>query len=290
MRIINYLLLLAMVVSLVGCSSYYTTEPANSFLRVGYDWAQVDQVGIVSVFGAVQSSVIRKQIEDGFTAQFLQKGYAPVVSEFMTRELVKIKFDAGGMSPEVFAIEAGRALAYSTVMLINVTNFSDEISITAKLLDVNSNTVIWIGQNSILRKTESQGGGFFKSKESAYEQEFENALKQYNAQSYGGGVNQVLSSQEERQMYELIASICESLPMKPMAWEPAPYQQQIPSYTQPARITVQEPVVQPVVPQPPVVQQPIQPKTQIQEPIFQPEPQPRRTQTKRKFRLRDLID
>ena len=159
MKILNYLLLLAVVMGLMGCSSYYTT-PANSYLRVGYDLSQVDQVGMMSVFGAVQSEVIRKQIEDAFTSQILQKGYAPVVSEFLTRQLVQIQFDAAGMSPEVFAIEAGRALDYSTMLIVNVPNFSDEISVTSKLLDVESGSVIWIGQNSVVRKngSSSQGG------------------------------------------------------------------------------------------------------------------------------------
>jgi hypothetical protein len=165
MKMLKYLLFLALLVGLVGCADYYTTTPANSYLRVGYDLSQVDQVGMVSVFGAVQSGIIRKQIENAFTAQILQKGYAPVVSEFLTRQLVQIQFDGGGMSPEVFAIEAGRALEYSTMLIVNVPNFSDEISVTAKLIDVESNSVIWIGQNSMIRKsTEAK----INKKEDAY--------------------------------------------------------------------------------------------------------------------------
>ncbi|MCF7975225.1 MAG: hypothetical protein K9N55_15530 [Phycisphaerae bacterium] len=285
MKILNYLLLLATVVGLVGCSSYYTT-PANSYLRVGYDLSQVDQVGMVNVVGAVQSDVVSKQIEDAFTAQILQKGYAPVVSEFLTRQLMQIQFEGSTMSPEVFAIEAGRALDYSTMLVINVPNFSDEISITAKLLDVKSGSVIWIGQNSTTRKsTSSRGGSWFKSKEDAYASEFENAMMQYNTQAYQtpqgyGGMGQMLTSEDERQVYELIASICDSLPLKPVGWQPSPYQPQIPQYSQPA----------PVQPTAPQVQRPAE--TPIQAPVFQPQPtpQPTKPRTTRKFRWRDLID
>jgi hypothetical protein len=296
MKILNYLLLLAMVVGLVGCSDYYGT-PANSYLRLGYDLSKVDQVGIVSVFGAVQSNVIRMQIEDAFTAQLLQKGYAPVVSEFLTRQLVQIQFDGANgdgtnMSPDVFAIEAGRALAYTTMLIVNVTNFSDEISVTAKLLDAESGSVIWIGQNSVVRRrasgsSDSRG----KGKDDAYAMEFENAMTQYNAQSYqaprgSGGLGELLTSEEERQVYELIASICDSLPVKPLEWQPSPYQQQIPQYTAP----VQDYETVPVQPQV-QVQQPVQ--IPPQEPVFQPEPAPQPTQPRRatrKFRWRDLID
>jgi len=299
MKMLNYLLLLALVMGLVGCSSYYTT-PANSYLRVGYDLSQVDQVGMMSVFGAVQSGVIRKQIEDAFTAQILQKGYAPVVSEFLTSQLVQIQFDGADMPPEVFAIEAGRALDYATMLIINVPNFSDEISVTARLLDVESGTVIWIGQNSVVRKNRSGSHGgqrWSKGDENAYSTEFENAMMQYNAQAYqapqgSGGMGEMLTSEEERQVYELIAGICDSLPMKPMGWQSSPYQQEIPAYTQPTQ--VYEPVpVQPevqVLPPQAQVQQPT--PTRVQEPVFQPAPRPQPTQPRRtrKFRWRDLID
>ena len=290
MKILNYLLLLALVVGLAGCSSYYGT-PANSYLRVGYDLSQVDQIGIVRVFGAVQSGVIRMQIEDAFTAQILQKGYAPVGSEFLVRQLVQIQFDGTDMSPDVFAVEAGRALAYSTMLIVNVTNFSDEISVTAKLLDAESGSFIWIGQCSAVRERSSGGqGNWGQSKEDAYAREFDNAMTQYNTQAYspqGSGVGEILTSQEERQVYELIASICDSLPMKPLGWQPSPYQQQIPPYTAP----VQSYAPAPVQPSQVQIQEPV--PTEVQEPVFQPAPAPQPTVQKsktRKFRWRDLID
>ncbi|MCP4451776.1 MAG: hypothetical protein GY809_09970, partial [Planctomycetes bacterium] len=231
MKILNCLLLLALVVGLAGCSSYYATPPANSYLRLGYDLSQVDQVGMVSVFGVVQSSVVRMQIEDAFTAQLLQKGYAPVVSEFLVRQLVQIQFDGADMSPKVFAIEAGRALAYSTMLIVNVTNFSDEINVTATMLDAESGSVIWIGQNSTVRERSSSSQG----NEAAYAQEFEKAMTRYNTQGYAppgsADGSEILTSEEERQVYELIASICHSLPLKPARWQPSPYQQQVPPYT-----------------------------------------------------------
>lgn len=290
MKILNYLILLAVVVGLAGCSDYYTT-PANSYLRVGYDLSQVDQVGIVSVFGAVQSNVIRKQIEDAFTAQILQKGYAPVASEFLTRQLVQIQFEGDNMTPEVFAIEAGRALAYSTMLIVNVPNFGDDISVTAKLLDVNSGSYIWIGQNSMERRRSSGGDKWLENKEDAYAREFENAMTQYNTQAYpaNGGfaaVNEALTSEEEKQVYELIAGICDSLPQKPPAWQPSAYEPQMPQYTAPVQIQDTVPVHQPQVPvQPDPVPQ-VQEQVQQPKPVPQP-PKPRRT---RKFRWRDLID
>ncbi len=291
MKMLNCVLLLALVVGLTGCSSYYGT-PANSYLRMGYDLSQVDQIGIVSVFGAVQSGAIRMQIEDAFTAQILQKGYAPVGSEFLIRQLVQIQFDGTEMSPEVFAVEAGRALAYSTMLIVNVTNFSDEISVTAKLLDAESGSFVWIGQNSVVRERSSGSLGKRRgSKEDAYAREFEHAMTQYNAQAYspqGGGVGEMLTSEQERQVYELIASICDSLPMKPLGWQPSPYQQQIPPHTAP----VQSYAPAPVQPQVQVqVQEPV--PTEVQEFVFQPASTPQPTVQKRKtrrFRWRDLID
>jgi len=179
-------------------------------------------------------------------------------------------------------------------LVINVPNFSDEISITAKLLDVKSGSVIWIGQNSTIRKSASSGGGgWFKSKEDAYASEFENAMMQYNAQAYQtpqghGGMGQLLTSEDERQLYELIASICDSLPMKPAQWQPSPYQPQVPQYSQPTRNAQPAPGQQTTAQ--PQAQRPMDP--QNQNPVYQPQPapKPRKPRSTRKFRWRDLID
>lgn len=217
MKMLRVLLLLACFVGLAGgCAS--TSE---SFVRSGYDFSSIDQVAIIDVVGVVNSNGAKKQIEDAFTANFLNRGYAPVVRDYVERRLSQTDFDGSDLSPEVYAIEAGRILGVPAVLVINVPSFGDNISMTGKLIEVEQGSVLWISQASQKYK---EGGGWtswFAPRESNYDREFEAAMMQYyepreTEMSSDTESDAVLSPQEEKQVYALVARICDSLPDKMM--------------------------------------------------------------------------
>ena len=225
MKMLRILLLMASFVGLAGgCAS--TSE---SYVRSGYDFSSIDQVAIINVVGAVNSPGAQKQIEDAFTANFLDKGYAPVVKEYVERRLSQTDFDGRDLSPEVYAIEAGRVLGVPAVLVINVPSFGDTISMTGKLIEVDQGSVLWISQAS---EKYSEGGGwkswFAPREKNDYDREFENAMMQYSVQTGAQpyeqqktemsdmGSGATLTPQEERVVYDLVGRICESLPDKMM--------------------------------------------------------------------------
>ena len=313
MRVLSMILLLASLTCLVGCS-----ESSQSYLRAGYDFYGIDQVAIVDVVGVVQSEGIKKQIENAFTAQLLQKGYAPVVKEYVRRRLAQNNFVGDDMSPEVFAIEAGRVLEVPAVMVITVPNFGVQMSITGKLLSVKDGSVLWIGQAS---KEREQGGGWkswFGKEDMEYEynpdfdsymydQPYDQSYNNYSSQNdpyaylsdaQSGGYNagemySGLNPQEERQVYDLVACVCESLPERPIGPVPQSYAPQQ-AYTQNDYMPEAQPQMQPQPqPQPQPQQYTNAPETlyQYEPPQQQQQPvQPKPVKPKKKFSWRDILD
>jgi len=228
MKVVHIGLLLTLSLGLLGCA-----VSSESYLRAGYDFSGLDQVAIMDVVGVIQCEGVKKQIEDGFTAQFLQKGYAPVVREYVRRRLDQNGFDGRDLSPEVYAIEAGRVLGVPAVLVISVPTFGDEISMTAKLIEVEAGSVLWMGHASKRR----QDSSFWETKEDTFNDEFEQAMMAgygnqvgYDGYYDNGSAYQddaypqetpepldcTLTPDEEKQVYALTRVICESLPQKPL--------------------------------------------------------------------------
>jgi len=127
-----------MLVPLWGCTS------AESVAKAGYDFGQVRTTAIVDVEG-LQSRAQRGQIADFFEMELLKKGYS-VVERSKVEELLKEhKFQASGLTRQDGAAEAGRMLNASTAILISVPRFGYKTEITAKMIDVESAEVVWIG-------------------------------------------------------------------------------------------------------------------------------------------------
>ena len=206
------LLLFAIVIISSGCS---LTRPkilsSKSSVRAGYDFSGMDLIGIVDVVGVVKNESIKNQIADMFSMQLLQKGYAPVQRELVIHKLFEIGFDGDGLTPDVFAIEAGRTIQVPAVLIVSVTNLGEEISINAKILDVDTGSAIWQGRAFNEHKTETDSDDLddpFKNLGSAMDfnlgfQKEQPRMTQEDAP---------LSVSEEKKVEAVIERICKSLP------------------------------------------------------------------------------
>jgi len=126
-----------------GCCSSGTSE-----FRKGYDFSQIESVAIVDVVGPVGSEGAKNQISDFVAMELLKKGYAPVERAQVQKLLDEQNFQASGMTPEQGAVEAGKILNVPTVLLVNIPQFKEDISLTIKMLDVEDGSVLWIGSGS----------------------------------------------------------------------------------------------------------------------------------------------
>jgi hypothetical protein len=196
-------MLIATVLLISGCHSR-----DNSY-KADYNFGEVSKVAIVAIEGAVQSEAAKNQIADLFMMELLEKGYSPVERGQVKAVLMEHEFQSMDLATAEGAVEAGQILEVPAVFIINIPHFGENISMTAKLIDVNGGIILWMGRGSgrggrsllsafgIGRK----GGG----QDDALLGDFDGGL-------LDGGTGQPLTTQEVGTMQSIIKRICNSLP------------------------------------------------------------------------------
>ena len=143
MKIVVYMLVIAILFA-GGCLS----GRGQSFSRVGYNFSTIDKVAIVTVGGTLRSELAKNQIADLFAMELLKKGYAPKERSNVDAVLREQGFQASELISEAGAAEAGKILNVPAVLIINVPHFGDEIFISAKMVDIEDGSILWLGSGS----------------------------------------------------------------------------------------------------------------------------------------------
>ena len=210
MRIVMYMLVIS-VLLIGGCYS----GRGESFSRVGYNFSMIDKVAIVAVEGAVKSESAKNQIADLFAMEFLKKGFAPVDRTKVKALLEEKQLQASELTTEGGAAEVGKILNVPAILIINIPHFGDEIYITAKMVDIEDGTILWLGSGSSktgrLLSTLSFGAFGGGAAVSSEEDELFGGV---GGGVLGGAAGYVLSPQETEKAQRIIRRICRTLPSK----------------------------------------------------------------------------
>lgn len=206
MKIVVNVLIIA-VLFIGGCSS----GRAESHSRAGYNFSMIDKVAIVAVEGAVKSELAKNQIADLFAMEFLKKGYAPVEWARVRALLEDQEFQASELTTEAGAAEAGKILNVPAVLIISIPHFGDEIAMTAKLVDIQDDSILWIGSGS------GKTGGFLglgslwgaDAGVSSGENELFGGIG-----VLGSVAGYALSPQETERAHRIIKRMCRTLPSR----------------------------------------------------------------------------
>lgn len=127
-----------------GCA----TGKGESYSKVGFNFASLDKVAVLDVTGAVRGEAVKEQIESFFEMELLKKGYNPVERSKIQEVLKEQEFQASDITTNEDAAKAGHILNVSAVMLVNIPVAKEEINMTAKLIDVQDGSILWIGNGS----------------------------------------------------------------------------------------------------------------------------------------------
>ncbi|NLH41041.1 MAG: glycine zipper 2TM domain-containing protein [Planctomycetes bacterium] len=131
--------------ALAGCAS----SDAESQAVAGYDFGKLDKIAIVEVTGRVYSDAAKNKISNLVTMALMKKGYTFIERQQVQALLKEQQFQASDMTTEVGAAKAGQFLNVPAVMLIDIPKFkSGKIDMTAKLIDVENGTILWLGSGS----------------------------------------------------------------------------------------------------------------------------------------------
>ena len=193
-----------------GCYS----RMGESSYRAGYDFSKVDKVAIVAVEGAVKSEPVKNQIAEFFAMELLKKGYAPI-GRTHVKTLLK---EQESLSEDLIDVEGaaqmGKLLQVPAVLVVNVPYYSEEISMTAVMIDVEDGSFLWIGSDS--GRTEGTISTFFRTGADT-----DAIAGGQDEQTFGdiiGGQlaipEQALAPGEAKKVQRLVQSMCRSLPPK----------------------------------------------------------------------------
>jgi uncharacterized membrane protein len=211
-------LMCAAMLTFLGCVN------AESSFRAGYNFGAIDKIAVVDVIGPVGGEGAKNQIADFFTMELMQKGYTPIERSQVQILLNEQKFQRSNITSDAEMAQAGRILNVPVVLYVNVSEFSEDISMTAKIVDVQDGGIVWTGW------TEGSGGktlgaiggavvgAVVGSQVAGGGNKTEGAVIGAVA---GGAAGHLLSPKKQEQMRKAIREICANLPPRyPM------YQQQ----------------------------------------------------------------
>ncbi|MHC4426154.1 MAG: hypothetical protein ACYSYV_08665 [Planctomycetota bacterium] len=212
MKSVIYMLAIA-VLLIGGCHS-----SQESSFRVGYDFTGVDKVAIVAVEGTVRSETARDQIADFFAMELLEQGYAPV-GRAQARALLKGQgSELTDLSATEGAVEAGLLINAPAVLAISIPHFGKQISIAAKMINVEDGSILWLASGS------DKSGGTFSTffgwawaEGAGASGEGDDLLGGGTGGGLGGTTGQPLSPQEARKAQSIVKKMCKSLPSKVVA-------------------------------------------------------------------------
>jgi len=211
MRIVGFVLLVGISLSLLGC----TTSESHS--RKGYDFYQIDKVAVVDVIGPVGSEAAKNQIADFFVMELLKKGYSPIERAQVQILLNEQKFQASDVTSGDGIARAGEILNVPVILFVNVPKFKEEITLSAKMVDVQDGSILWMGTatgtsgktlNTILG---AAGGAIIGA---AVSNDDNRVIGAIGGGVAGGAAGQLLSPQTEQKVRELTGKICKTLPTR----------------------------------------------------------------------------
>jgi hypothetical protein len=135
---------LAAVVLAGGCAS----QDGESYVMPGYDFSSVTRVAVLPPEGMTYNEGVKNQIATYFEMELMRKGYRCVARTEINRVVKEQELQASGITSSDGMATAGRIWNTPVIMVVNVPEFDEKISLTAKLIDVQTGDLLWVGEGS----------------------------------------------------------------------------------------------------------------------------------------------
>lgn len=211
MRTLLVILTCAVVVSLLGCST------AESYYQKGYDFNQIDKVAVVDVVGPVGGEAAKNQIADFFVMELLNKGYSPIERSQVQILLNEQKFQASDITSGAGVARAGEILNVPVVLFVNIPKFKEDFSLTAKMVDVEDGSILWMGSGEgTTGKTLATIAGAATGAVVgiATTSDSDAVIGGVAGGVIGGAAGNLLTPRQEKAVRNLTRKICKTLPVR----------------------------------------------------------------------------
>jgi hypothetical protein len=205
-----------------GCGS----EKGESVTSLSFDAGKYEKVAIVDVSGAVYGEGVKGQISDLFAFELVRKGYTVVERANIKKLVDEQKFQSSDLASDQGAAQAGKMLNVPAVILVSIPKYEGEkISMTAKMIDVEQASIIWIGNgtaktNKTLGTVLGAAAGAVVGGVVAGGDRGDRTIGAVAGGILGGVAGNALSPEQEEELGKVIKVVCKDLPSR-VAAKPA---------------------------------------------------------------------
>lgn len=199
----------AVVLIAVGCAS------GSGYMDQTYDFGEVQKVAVVSVTGQLKGV---GAVASWAEMELLKKGYSPIERQRINKVLEEQELQRSEITTPDQAARAGQVLNVPVVVMIDVPKFGEHISMTAKMVDVETGSIVWIGEgggttgktlSTIAGAAVGAGAGYWAGGDSTGK-----AVGAGVGGVLGGVAGNALSPREAGQARKVIRKMFESLPAR----------------------------------------------------------------------------
>lgn len=212
--------LMTIALLIAGCASVSGSGEYNR----SYDFATVERTAVVSVDG-IGGQAARDQVASMFNQALLGRGYSPVERSQIKTVLTEQDFSRSDVTTASGAAKAGEILNVDSVVLINVPEFGDDMSMSGQMVDVSNGTILWSASGSArtgadMTRRAGQilgaiGGGIIGA-EVGGDGDTGAILGGVGGAVGGGVAGDALSTQRQEQTAVLVDQLTRSLPARGM--------------------------------------------------------------------------
>jgi outer membrane lipoprotein SlyB len=198
-----------------GCAS----GKGESYTRAGYNFGKIEKVAVVDVTGAVRGEPVKIQITDYFNMELMKRGFVPVERSQIESLLKEQKFQASDVTTKEDAARVGKILNVPAVVLVNIPKYGEDLNMTAKMIDVEDGSILWIGEGTgSTGKTLSTivgavAGAAVGAAVGGHETK-DRVIGGVIGGVLGGVAGNALSPQQADQVRKIIKKVCEKMPSR----------------------------------------------------------------------------
>ena len=208
-----YFCLLASALLAAGCAS----SEGEGYAAAGYDFSRLDKVAIVEVTGRVYGDAVKNQIGNMFTQELMKRGYRVIERSQIPALLKEQEFQASDITTNEGAARAGAVLNVPAVLLIDIPKYKEEMEMSAKMVDVEDGTILWIGTGSgstgkTLATIAGAVGGAALGAAVAGGDSSDRVVGGVIGGVVGGVAGNALSPDQAKQVRKVVAKTCKDLP------------------------------------------------------------------------------
>jgi hypothetical protein len=198
-----------------GCAS----SAGESYALAGYDFTSLQKVAIVEVTGRVYGDAVKDQVGSMFTMELMKRGYTVIERAQVQSILKEQEFQASDVTTDQEVARAGRVLNVPAVMVIGIPKYKEKMEMTAKMIEVETGTILWIGNGSgstgkTLSTIVGAAAGAAIGAVAAGGDSSDRVIGGVAGGVLGGVAGNALSPDQFEQVRKVVADTCEDMPYR----------------------------------------------------------------------------